>query len=198
MWVVFAQGYGQFDREQSEEGRELDDRVHGHRRGVLERVAHGIADHGGVVQRRALLLQIDFDDLLRVVPCAAGVGHENRLVQAEDRDRDQVADEQERLHEREGEGGEEDGEKDVEHALLRVLGADFDDLLRVGDRGLFYSFQFDVRLDELDRAVSAGGDRLRGSAGEPVDHRAARDQAQQEGRVQEREVLPRSDRSVRA
>ena len=48
-------------------------------------------------------LQLDFDDLLRVVPGAAGVGHEDRLVQTEDRDRDQVADEEERLDERERE-----------------------------------------------------------------------------------------------
>ena len=54
-----------------------------------------------VVQRRALHLQLGLDDLLRVVPGAAGVGHEDRLVQAEQRDRDQVADEEERLDERE-------------------------------------------------------------------------------------------------
>jgi hypothetical protein len=45
----------------------------------------------------ALLLQLDLDDLLRVVPGAAGVGHEDRLEQAEERDRDQVADEEVRL-----------------------------------------------------------------------------------------------------
>ncbi len=87
---------------------------------------------------------------------------------------------------------EEDGEEDVEHALLRVLGADFHHLLAVGDRGLLRAFQLDVGLDELDRAISAGGDRLRGSAGEPVDHRAAADQAEQEGRVQQRELRRRS------
>src|SRR5512135_3131152 len=40
--------------QQTEQGRELDDRVHGHRRRVLERIAHRIADHRRVVQRRAL------------------------------------------------------------------------------------------------------------------------------------------------
>ena len=33
--------------------------------------------------------------------------------------------------------------------------------------------ELDVRLDELDRAVGAGGHRLHRRAGEPVDHRAA-------------------------
>ena len=84
----------------------------------------------------ALLLQLDLDELLGVVPGAAGVGHEDGLEQAEERDRDQVADEEVRLEAGEGQRGEEDGQEDVEHALLRVLRADLDDLLAVGDRGL--------------------------------------------------------------
>jgi len=59
----------------------------------------------------------------------SGICHEDGLVQAEDRNGEEIADEQERLHECEGKGGEEDGEKDVEHSLLRVLCADLDDLL---------------------------------------------------------------------
>src|SRR6187551_937201 len=51
----------QLDREQAEQGGELDDRVHGHRRSVFERVAHGVADDGGSVQVRAALFQFDFD-----------------------------------------------------------------------------------------------------------------------------------------
>ena len=47
-------------------------------------------------------LQLDLDDLLGVVPGAAGVGHEDGLEQAEERDRDQVADEEVRLEEGEG------------------------------------------------------------------------------------------------
>ena len=39
------------------------------------------------VQRRALHLQLGLDDLLRVVPRAAGVRHEDRLVEPEERDR---------------------------------------------------------------------------------------------------------------
>ena len=84
---------------------------------------------------------------------------------------------------------EENGEEDVEHALLRVLGADFDDLLAVLDASFFDAFQLDVGLDVLHRAVGAGGDRLGRGPGEPVDHRAAGDQAEQERRVQQGEFV---------
>ena len=194
MCVKRAAGFGgqldrQLHRQQAEQRGELDDRIQRHRRSVLERIADRVADDGGVVQRRPFLLQFDFDDFLGVVPGAAGVGHEDGLVETEDRDRDQVADEEERLDEGEGQRGEEDGQEDVEHALLRVLGADFDDLLAVGDRSLLHALQLDVGLDEFDRAVGAGGHRLRGSAGEPVDHRAAGDQAEHERRVQQRKIV---------
>jgi hypothetical protein len=43
---------GQLDGQEAEEGRELDDGVERHRRRVLERIADGVADDGGVVQRR--------------------------------------------------------------------------------------------------------------------------------------------------
>ncbi len=46
------------------------------------------------------------------------------------------------------------------------------------------AFQLDVAFDELHRAVSAGGHRLDGSASEPVDDRAAGDQAKNKRSVQ--------------
>jgi len=64
----------------------------GHRRRVLERVPTvsptTVAACSGVPFR----LQLDLDDLLRVVPRAAGVGHEDSLIQAEQGNGDQVAD----------------------------------------------------------------------------------------------------------
>ena len=86
-----------------------------------------------------------------------------------------VADEKVRLDEGEGERGEEDGDENVEHALLRVLSADFDDLFAVVDAGCGSAVQVDVRFDEFDGTVGAGGYRLRAGASEPVDHRAAGD-----------------------
>ncbi len=85
---------------------------------------------------RTLLLQLDLDDLLGVVPRPARIGHEHRLVEPEQRDRDQVADEEVGLQEGEGQGGEEDGQEDVEHPLLRVLRADLHHSLAVAHRGL--------------------------------------------------------------
>ena len=107
----------------------------------------------------------------------------------EDGDRNQIADEEERLDESEGERAEEDGDEDIQHALLRILGADLDDLLAVGDRGFHHAIEFDVGFDELDGAVGSGGYGLRGSAGEPVNHGAAGDQAEEERRVQQRELI---------
>ena len=79
-------------------------------------------------------------------------------------------------------------EEDVEHALLRVLVQIATTFLRVFDRRLRRALELDVRLDELDRAVGTGRHGLHRRAGEPVDHRAAGDQAEQERRVQERQV----------
>src|SRR6266576_3331168 len=104
---------GELDGEESEQRRELDDGIHGDRRRVLERIADGIAHDRGVVERRAFLLQLGLDDLLGVVPSAARVGHEDGLVETEQRDRDQVADEEVRLEERERERCEKDGQEDV-------------------------------------------------------------------------------------
>ena len=61
--------------------------------------------------------------------------------------------------------------------------ADFHHLLGIGDGRLVGAIELDVLLDELHRAIGAGGDRLRAGAGEPVDDRAAGDQAEQEWRV---------------
>src|SRR5689334_18406158 len=44
--VLSGEGHRELDGEQPEEGGEFDDRIHRHRRGVLERIAHGVAHHG--------------------------------------------------------------------------------------------------------------------------------------------------------
>src|SRR5205807_1819033 len=179
--VLAFHAYRQFHRQQSEQSSEFDHRVHGHRGSVFERISHGIADHGGVVQLGAFLLQLDLHDFLGVVPGAAGVGHEDGLIQAEDGDRDQVADEEERFYEGERQRDKENAEKDVEHAGLRVLGADFNNLFAVGHRRFLHAFQLDVALDEFHRAISAGSHRLHGSAGEPIDDRPTAYQLEHKG-----------------
>jgi hypothetical protein len=64
----------------------------------------GVAHNRGRVQFGALGLQLGLDDLLGVVPRAAGVGHEDGLEQAEQGDGDQVADEEELLDKGERQG----------------------------------------------------------------------------------------------
>ena len=53
-------------------------------------IAHCVAHHRGGVQFGALGAEVRLDDLPGVVPRAAGVGHEDGPVEAEDRDGDQL------------------------------------------------------------------------------------------------------------
>ena len=95
--ALLTQLGGQLNCEQTKQRGELDDRVHGDRRGILEWIADGIADDASCMQLGALLFELGLDDLLGVVPSAAGVGHKQGLEQTEQRDADQVADEEVRL-----------------------------------------------------------------------------------------------------
>src|SRR6266487_6024158 len=181
--------HGKLDGKQAEECGELDDRVERHRRSVLERIPDRIADYRGVMQRSALLLQFYFDDFLCVVPGAAGVGHEDGLVQTESGDGNEVANEKEGFKERKGQRGEKHRDENVEHALLRVFRADLHDFLAVGDACFFNAFELDVGFDEFDRAVSASGHCLSGGAREPIDDGAASDEAEDKRRMEQRELV---------
>ena len=142
------------------------------------------------MQLGALGVQVNLDDLLRVVPSAACVGHEDGLVQAEDSDRDQIPDEEVRIDEGESQGCEEHAQEDVEHALLGILGADLDDLLGIlggGLRGVLVKLH--VVLDELDGSVGTGRHGLHRGSGEPVDDRTTGDHAEQERSVGQTELV---------
>ena len=123
----------EFHGKQSEERGELYDGVQCDGRSVLKRVADCVTDDGGFVEGSALLLQFGLHDLLGVIPATARVGHKDCLVQTEERNGDEVADEEERFGKGEGKRCKEDGQEDVEHTFLSVLGADFDYLLAVCD-----------------------------------------------------------------
>ena len=57
---------------------ELDEDVQAWAGSVLERVAHGVAHHGGTVYLAALPAEITFFDIfLGIVPCSTGIGHED-------------------------------------------------------------------------------------------------------------------------
>ena len=95
--VARLQTDGEFHRQQAEQRRELDDRIHGHGRRVFERIADGVADDGRGVQVGPFGFHIDFDDFFGVVPRPAGIGHEDGLVQTEHGDRNQIPDKEKRL-----------------------------------------------------------------------------------------------------
>ena len=74
--AVLHHGGGDQQRDQV---HDLDQRVDRGAGGVLERVAHGVADDGRLVRGRALAAVVAvLDQLLGVVPGAAGVGQEHR------------------------------------------------------------------------------------------------------------------------
>ena len=80
--AVFGEGGGE---DQADDGHDLEQDVHGRAGGVLERVADGVADDGGLVGLGALAaVGAGFDVLLGVVPRAAGVGHEDGQREAGD------------------------------------------------------------------------------------------------------------------
>ena len=139
------------------------------------------------MQRSAFLLHIYLDHLFGIIPAAAGISHENRLEQAKHGDRDQVSNEQSycfctsfwRCQAGKGHGKRKEGDKDVKHPVLRVLGADPHHFFGIFDRSLLTGIliQLDILLDILYRSVSPGSHRLNGSAGEPVDYRAPADKS---------------------
>ena len=120
------------------------------------------------MQRRPFLPQVDLDHFLGVVPGPAGIGHEDGLIKAEQRDGHQAADQQVGIKARKGKDAAEDGQKEVDHAFLREAGADLDDFPAVLDRGPVAALKLDVVLDELDGVIRPGADRVQRGAGEPV------------------------------
>ena len=59
-------------------GHQLDEDVDGGAGGILERIAHGVAHDSRAMCLAALAAVIAvLNELLGVVPCAAGVGHED-------------------------------------------------------------------------------------------------------------------------
>src|SRR4029077_15575834 len=168
---------------------ELNHRIQCDRRSVLEWIAYRVADYRCVVERRAFLFQLDLDDLFCVVPGSAGVSHEDGLIEAEDGDGNQVADEEERLDEAEGQRGKKYRDENIQHALLRIERANLDHFFAVCDGGPVCAFELDIGFDEFAGAIGPGGDGLRGSAGEPINHGAAGDEAEEKRGVQKRKLV---------
>ena len=118
---------------------------------------------------------------------AAGVGHVDRLEQAEHRDRDQVGDEEVRIEEREGQRERHQGDEDVPHAALGVL-VQIRTTVLESSMSASVLVEVHVLLDELDGPIGAGGHGLHRGAAEPEDHRAAADEAEQHRGVGQAQV----------
>src|SRR5437763_14771090 len=114
------------------------------------------------MQFGAFLLQLDFHNLLSVIPGGARIGHENSLEEAKHGYGDEIADEEKGLDESEGKCREENRYENIQHAFLRVLCAYSHDLLAIGNRSSGRAFELDIGLDEFHGAISASGHGLRG------------------------------------
>ena len=74
-------------------GDQLDQDVQRGAGGVLEGVAHGVADNGGLVVVAALAAVVSFFDMfLGVVPGASRIGHEDRQYEPGSQAADQQSD----------------------------------------------------------------------------------------------------------
>ena len=80
-----VEGKDQAGEHDGDRGAQLDQNVQGRAGSILERVADGVADNGSLVLLAALAAVVAaLDILLRVVPGAAGVGHEHGHAEAAD------------------------------------------------------------------------------------------------------------------
>ena len=130
----------------------------------------------------ALLAEIHLDYFLGVVPGAARIGHENSLEQPEECDPNQIADEEIRIKERQGQREAEDHDEDVPHPFLGIFSADAHHLFAVLVRRRL-GVEPHIFLDINHRAIRAGHHRLARRPREPVNHRATHDQAKDNFRL---------------
>lgn len=90
---------------------ELDEDVQAWAGSVLERVAHGVAHHGGTVYLAALPAEITFFDIfLGIVPGTTGVGHEDSQHETGRQAADQKADDARHAEYQSGNDGSHDGQ----------------------------------------------------------------------------------------
>ena len=137
------------------------------------------------MQRSVFHLQINFNNLLAVIPATAGIGHEDRLVQTEEGDTNQITDKEVGVEERQRQTHKEDDNEDIDHSLLSILGTNLDDFFTVFNRSFFF-IQLDVLFNKHNGLIGACGYGLNGSAGKPVNYRAAHNQAQNYIRLNQR------------
>src|SRR5687767_10185751 len=99
--LLACQRYRELHGKQAEKRGELDNRIQRHRGCVLKWIAHCVANDCCVMKRGALAFQLGLDNLVRVIPSAARICHEDGLVEPEQRDGDQISDEEVWIEKRE-------------------------------------------------------------------------------------------------
>src|SRR5689334_7927204 len=113
------------------------------------------------MKRGPFFAEIDFYNLLCIIPSAAGVGHKDCLVQTKDGDRNQIPDEEEFADACKREGREKHREEDIEHASLGIACANRNYAFAVFDRGACGgAVEANVRFNKLDGSVRTCYDRL--------------------------------------
>lgn len=168
-------------------GQKLDQDVDRRAGGIFERVAHGVADDGGLVVFTALAAEVaGLDVLFAVIPGAAGVRHHDRQDESGGGRAHQHAGhafhaEDQAQHDRD-DGGEKRGS---ENLLLSGLGAQVNAAFVIRLRGTFHE-----ALDLPELAADFGDDALRGLRNRGHGHRGenerqdrADEQADQNRRV---------------
>mmetsp|Transcript_42066 Transcript_42066/g.91392 ORF Transcript_42066/g.91392 Transcript_42066/m.91392 type:complete len:431 (-) Transcript_42066:639-1931(-) len=151
------------------DGHELDEDVEGGSRSILERIANGVADHGGLVAFRTLgavrTKPLLLDPLLGVVPCAAGVGHGDGEEEARGDGAGQHAGETSLAQDPTDADGRQDGETTGDdHLTTRRGGGNGDAVVVLGLCGALHEAGDGVELtsDLLDDGHGRLADRQHG------------------------------------
>ena|GEM_PF-4732075 len=177
--------------EQAHHVHDLDERVDGRASRVLQWISHGVSRDRRFV-RIGTLATIDaiFDQLLSVVPCTAGVGHENREELTHDDHARQKAAQCVRAEQEADDHGCQDREDPgADQLLLGGQGTDVHDTTVVGLLGSCPD------LGVLELGTALPNDVERGPSHSPNEHgaekeryRAADEETHQDHRVRERQL----------
>ena len=120
------QHYGESGHDDGDHAHQFDEDVEGRAGGVLEGVSHGVAYNGGVVAGGVLAAEVAFlNELLGVVPGAAGVGKEDGQDKACSKTAGKEADNTCRAKDDTHKHRNDDGKEGREdHLVLGSLGGD--------------------------------------------------------------------------
>ena len=161
---------------QGDGGHDLDEDVQAGADGILQRIADGVANNGGIVCGRALAVACDgtgLDVLLGIVPSAAGVTGEDSQHDSGNGGTDEQTADELRSEDEAGNNGNEDSHESGDlHLADSTLGGD-------GDAGLVVGLLGTVEdTGTLGKLAADLSDHLTGSLGNGVDEHAGEEEGQ--------------------